>query len=61
MEKISITPASYRRFKVRWGLADACNCGERKEKLNRFGRWVAKWRKRIAGRWKALPPAPPGE
>lgn len=38
---IKITPASYRRFKVRWGLADDCNCAERKEKLNRFGRWLA--------------------
>jgi hypothetical protein len=58
---VKITPKSYRRFKVRWGFADACNCGERKEKLNRFGRWVAKRRNRIADWLKALLPAPPAE
>lgn len=48
--RASITPASYRRWKVRCGLADACNCAERKEKLNRFGRWL-----------KSLLPAQPAE
>lgn len=38
-----------------------CGCRKRRESLNRFGRWVARWRKRIAGWLKALPPAPPGE
>jgi hypothetical protein len=56
-----IAPASYRRWKVRWGFTDACNCPERKEKLNRVGRWVSRVRKRVArqeklnrfGRWVA--------
>lgn len=54
--RVSITTASYRRWKVRCGLSDACNCAERKEKLNRFGRWLATlWklsatiRQRLAG------------
>jgi hypothetical protein len=43
-----ISKQRYRRLKVRWGFADACNCGERQVKLNAVGRWVAKWRKRVA-------------
>jgi hypothetical protein len=43
-----ITKAGYRRWKVRWGFADACNCPERQEGINAVGRWVAKWRKRLA-------------
>jgi hypothetical protein len=39
----------------------ACGCKNRKRKVNRFGRWVAKWRKQIAGWLKALLPAPPAE
>jgi hypothetical protein len=50
LARIGITSASYRRWKVRCGLADACNCAERKEKLNRFGRWL-----------KSLLPAQPAE
>jgi hypothetical protein len=44
-----ITPRSYRKWKVRWGLSDACNCVERKQKLNRIGRTVSRFRKKWLG------------
>lgn len=49
--RLRITERSYRRFKVRWGLKDACGCGERRERLNRIGRRVAAIRKSLAQRW----------
>lgn len=56
-----ITPETYRAWKVRHGFADACNCAERKERLNRFGRWIGK-PLRAAWAWrKQLPPPPPAE
>lgn len=58
---VKVTPESYRRWKVRWGFASACNCGERKEKLNRAGRWVVKPFRRFFAWLKALLPAPPAE
>lgn len=56
LSRRGITPAKYRRWKVRWGLADDCDCDGRKEKLNRFGRWAGKPLRRW---WKALPPPSP--
>lgn len=35
-----------------------CGCEKRREKLNRFGRWVVKPFRRL---WKALLPDRPGE
>jgi hypothetical protein len=46
-----ITKRGYRRWKVRWGFADACGCAERQEAINRVGRWVAKQRQRL---WATL-------
>lgn len=46
-----ITKESYRRWKVRNGFADACNCGERAEALNRFGRAVGK---RLRATWRRI-------
>lgn len=43
---VGVTKSRYRRLKVRWGLADACNCAERQEQLNRLGRWIAGRRRR---------------
>jgi hypothetical protein len=48
-----VTPASYRDWKVRWGFAGACDCGGRKETLNRIGRCVYRLRTTL------MPPSPP--
>lgn len=48
--RLRITEAKYRRWKVRWGLKDACGCGQRKEKLNRLGRRIAALRQALARR-----------
>jgi hypothetical protein len=62
---VRLTPLKWREIKVACNFADACNCGERKIALNKFGRWIVKPFRRAAARvkrwWKALPPAPPAE
>lgn len=50
LARCGLTKTRYRRWKVRWGLADACGCAERQEAINRFGRAVRRWRKGVGNR-----------
>ena len=47
---LRLTPQRWREIKVAYGFTDACNCPERKIKLNIFGRRIARplW---TAARW----------
>lgn len=47
-ERLRLTKQRYRKAKVRWGLADACGCAARQEKLNRIGRRIAALRTALA-------------
>lgn len=52
--RLRINKRRYKLWKVRWGLSDACGCGQRQERINRIGRRVAAIRKSLAQRWSRL-------
>lgn len=51
---VRLTPLKWREIKVACNFADACNCGERKIALNKFGRWIVRPFRRAAAKARAI-------